>query len=65
MHQEEPSSASKIVKIAHHHTLGLLLSTCYCLLFELLLSDLYSELTISGVIELRFKRDLPRWKAKT
>jgi hypothetical protein len=65
MHQGEPSSASKIVKIAHQQTLGLLLSTCYCLLFELLLSDLYSELTISGVIELRFKRDLSRWKAKT
>ena len=58
MHQAEPSSASKIVKIAHQQALGLLLSTCYCLLFELLLSDLYSEfLTIYGVIELRFKRD--------
>jgi hypothetical protein len=58
MHQEEPSSASKIVKIAHQQTLGLLVSTCYCLVFELLLSDLYSEfLTIYGVIELRFKRD--------
>jgi len=43
MHQEEPSSASKIVKIAHQQTLGLLLSNCYCLFFELLLSDLYSE----------------------
>jgi hypothetical protein len=58
MHQEEPSSASKIVKLAHQQTLGLLVSTCYCLVFELLLSDLYSEfLTIYGVIELRFKRD--------
>jgi len=57
MHQEEPSSASKIVKIAHQQTLGLLLYNCYCLVFELLFSDLYSELTISGVIELRFKRD--------
>jgi len=57
MHQEEPSYASKIVKIAHQRTLGLLLSNCYCLVFELLFSDLYSELTISGVIELRFKRD--------
>jgi len=43
MHQEEPSSASKIVTIAHHQTLGLLLSTCSCLVFELLMSDLYSE----------------------
>ena len=43
MHQEEHSSASKIVKIAHQQTLGLLLSTCYYLIFELLLSDLYSE----------------------
>jgi len=43
MHQEEPSSASQIVKIAHQETLGLLLSNCYCLVFELLLSDLYSE----------------------
>jgi len=65
MHQEEPSSTSEIVKIAHQQTHGLLLSTCYCLLFELLFSDLYSELTISGVIELRFKRDLSRLKAKT
>jgi hypothetical protein len=43
MHQVEPSSASKIVKIAHQQTHGLLLSNCYCLVFELLLSDLYSE----------------------
>jgi hypothetical protein len=43
MHQEEPSSASKIVKIAHQQTLGLLLSNCYCLVFELLLSDLSSQ----------------------
>jgi hypothetical protein len=43
MHQEEPSSASKIVEIAHERTLGLLLSNCYCLIFELLLSDLYLE----------------------
>jgi len=65
MQQAEPSSASKIVKIAHQQTLGLLMSNCYCLVFELLFSDLYSELTISGVIELQFKRDLSRWKAKT
>jgi hypothetical protein len=31
MHQEEPSSASKIVKIAHHQTLGLLLYNCLLL----------------------------------
>jgi hypothetical protein len=43
MHQAEPSSASKIVKIAQQQTLELLLSTCYCLVFELLLSDLLSE----------------------
>jgi len=43
MHQEEPSSTFKIVKIAHQQTLGLLLSNCYCLLFELLLSDLHSK----------------------
>jgi hypothetical protein len=43
MHQEEPSSASKIVKIAHQQTLGLLLSNCYCFVFELLLCDLYSK----------------------
>jgi len=42
MHQEEPSSASKIVKIANQQTQGLLLSNCYCLVFELLLSDLSS-----------------------
>jgi len=58
MHQAEPSSASKIVKIAHLQTLGVLLSTCYCLLFELLLSEpLLKILTVCGVIELRFKRD--------
>jgi len=34
----EPTSASKIVKIAHQQTLGLLLSV-----FELLLSDLSSD----------------------
>jgi len=31
MHQEEPISASKIVKIAHQQTLGPLLSNCYCM----------------------------------
>jgi hypothetical protein len=41
MHQAEPSSASKIVKIAHQQTLGLFLANCYCLVFEL--SDVYSE----------------------
>jgi hypothetical protein len=40
MNWGEPSSASKIVKIAHQQTLGLLLSNCYCLVLELLLSDL-------------------------
>ena len=30
----EPSSASKIVKIAHQQTLGLLLSNCYCPFFN-------------------------------
>jgi hypothetical protein len=38
--EKEPSSASKIVKIAHQQTFELLLSSCYCLVFELLLSDL-------------------------
>ena len=65
MNQAEPSSASKIVKIAHQQTLGLLLSNSYCLVYELLFFDLYSELTTSGVIELRFKSDLYRWKAMT
>jgi len=36
----EPSSASKVVKTAHQQTLGQLQSNCYCLVFELLLSDL-------------------------
>jgi len=44
MHKGEPSSASKMVNIAHQQTLGLLLSNCYCLVFELLLSDLSSDL---------------------
>jgi len=39
----ELSSASKTVKIAHQQTFGLLLSNCYCLIFELLLSDLSSD----------------------
>jgi len=43
MHQAEPSSASKIVKIDHQQTLGLLLCNCYCLVFELLLFDLSSD----------------------
>jgi len=45
MFWEEPSSASKGVKIAHQQTLGLLLSIFELLLsiFELLLSDLYSD----------------------
>ena len=43
MNKGEPSSASKMVKIAHQQTLGLLLSNCYYLVFELLLSDLSSD----------------------
>jgi len=52
MFWEEPSSASKRVKIANQQTLGLLLSNCYCptvtvqlllSIFELLLSDLSSD----------------------
>jgi hypothetical protein len=43
MHKGETSSASKIVKIAHQQPFGLLLSNCYSLVFELLLSALYSE----------------------
>jgi hypothetical protein len=39
----ELSFASKTVKIAHQQTFGPLLSNCYCLVFELLLSDLYSD----------------------
>jgi hypothetical protein len=35
MIQEEPSFASKIVKIAHQQTFGLLLANSYCLVFEL------------------------------
>jgi len=38
MFWEEPSSSSKVVKIVHQQTLGLLLS-----IFELLLSDLSSD----------------------
>jgi hypothetical protein len=41
MIQEEPSFASKIVKIAHQQTLGLLLDNYYCLDFKLL--ELYLE----------------------
>jgi hypothetical protein len=36
------SSSSWIVKIAHEQTFGLLLSNCYYLVFELLMSDLFS-----------------------
>jgi hypothetical protein len=45
MFLEEPSSASKVVTIAHQETLGLLLSIFELLLsiFELLLSDLSSD----------------------
>jgi len=43
MKKEEPSSASKIVKIAHQQIFGLLLSNCYYFVFELLLFDLASD----------------------
>jgi len=61
MIQGEPSFASKIVKIAHQQTLGLLLSV----FLTLTVRPLLKFLTISGVIELRFKQNLCRWKAKT
>jgi hypothetical protein len=44
MNKREPSSSSKMVNIAHQQTLGLLLSNYYCHVFELLLSDLSSDL---------------------
>jgi len=54
---------------------GLLLSNCYCptVTVQLLLSCFWNVtvwpllrfLTISGVIELRFKRNLSHWKAET
>jgi hypothetical protein len=44
MIEAEPSYASNIVKIACQLTLGLLLSNCYSLVFELLLSDISSVL---------------------
>ena len=56
-------SASKTIKITHQQTFELLLFNCYCLVFEPLLSDRF--LTISRVIELRFKQDWSLWKAKT
>jgi len=58
---EEPSSASKIVNIAHQRTLWLLLSVFW----TVTVWPLLRFLTISGVIELRFKRNLCRWKDKT
>jgi hypothetical protein len=57
----EPSSSSKIVKIAHQQTLGLLLS----FFLTLTIWPLLKFLTISGAIELRFKQNLCCWKAKT
>jgi hypothetical protein len=57
----EPSFASKIVKIAHQQTLGLLLPV----FGTVIVLPLLRFLTISGVIELRFKQNLCRWKAKT
>jgi len=65
MFWEEPNSASKVVKIANEQTLGLLLSNCYCLFLNCYCLPLHKCLTISGVIELRFKRNLWRWKGKT
>ena len=55
---EEPISASKIVKITHQQTLGLLLSVFW----TVTVLPLLRFLTISGVIKLRFKRNLCRWK---
>jgi hypothetical protein len=45
----EPSSASKIVKIAHQQTFGLLLSNRYCLNIELLLS-IYWNVTVQQLL---------------
>jgi hypothetical protein len=53
MIQEEPSSPSKIVKIAHQQTNGLLLSH----FLTVTIWHLLTFLTISKVIELRFKRN--------
>ena len=59
MPNEEPGSASKTVKIAHH-------LYCYCLVFwTVTVWPLLIYLTISRVIELRFKWDQSHWKAKT
>jgi hypothetical protein len=59
----EPSFASKIVKIAHQQTLGLLLSVFF--FWTVTVWPLLRFLTISRVIELRFKWNLSCWKDKT
>jgi len=47
MFWEEPSSASKVVTIAHQETLGLLLSilNCYCLTSPQIFNYIYSYRT--------------------
>jgi hypothetical protein len=65
MFWEEPSSASKVVKITNEQTFGLLLSNYYCPFLNCYCLPLRTCLTISAVIELRFKQNLWRWKGKT
>jgi hypothetical protein len=60
MFWEEPSSSSKIVKIAHRQTLGLLLFV----FSTVTVWPLLRFLTISRVIKLQFKQHLWRWKGK-
>jgi len=45
MNKGEPSSASKIVKIAHQQTLGLLLSNCYYLTSPQIFNYIWSNKT--------------------
>jgi len=49
MNEEEPSCASKIVKIAHEQTLGLLLSNCYYLTSPKIFNYIWSYRTLIQV----------------
>ena len=65
MFWEEPSYASNVVQNTHQQKLGLCCPTVTVHFRTVTVRPLLRFLTISGVIELRFNRNLWRWKGKT
>jgi len=62
---EEPSYASKVVKSLINKRLNCYCPTVTVHFWTVTVWPLLRFLTISGVIELRFKHNLWRWKGKT